>query len=164
MFLREQVQLWQQSILKCLMLLNSCANTAVEAEAHFKSVKMLNYMITHNTARRYQLPSLLPGTAQSDDRNHVPGFPSALHFSSTHSCDIHSKRHPVSYHGLQCSPARIKHRRKENLQNKPQEEGGSTSHSGSPWSYWPDQQGSGWQVLQPLFSLQMLLAQQCLTE
>lgn len=93
MFVREQEQLWQQLILKCLMLLNSCANSAVEAETHFKSVKMLNYMTTHGSARRFQLPSLLPCPAQSDDRNHVPGFPSALRFSSTHSCNIHSKRH-----------------------------------------------------------------------
>lgn len=40
------------------MLLNYCANSAVEAEGHFKNVKVLNNIITHNTARQVQLLSL----------------------------------------------------------------------------------------------------------
>lgn len=39
------------------MLLNYCANSAVEAEGHFKNVKVLNN-ITQNTARWVQLLSL----------------------------------------------------------------------------------------------------------
>lgn len=30
---------------------------------------------------------------KSDDRERVPSFPSALHFSSTHSCNISIKKH-----------------------------------------------------------------------
>lgn len=42
-------------------------------------------------------------------------------------------------------------------ENKAYEEGGSTSDSGSLWPYWPDQQETGWQVPQSLFSPQTLL-------
>lgn len=42
-------------------------------------------------------------------------------------------------------------------ENKAYVEGGSTSVIGSLWPCWPDQQGTGWQVLQSLFSPQMLL-------
>jgi len=81
---------------------------------------------------------------KSDDRDRVPNLPSALHFSSRHSCNRSTSSFPPWSATFPC-------------EDKAYEEEGSPSDGGSLWPYWPDQQGTGWQVLQSLFSPQTLL-------
>lgn len=52
---------------------------------------------------------------KSDGRDHVCSFSSALHFSSTHCCNISIMRHTQFPVRAYCSPVRIKHMRKEDL-------------------------------------------------
>lgn len=82
---------------------------------------------------------------KSDDRDRVPSFPSALPFLF----------HPLLWqkHTFSLPPWSAMFP----CENKAYVEGGSTSDGGSLWPYWPDQQGTGWQVLQSLFSPQTLL-------
>lgn len=129
------------------MLLNSCANSPLEAEGHFKSAKILNHIKTHNTARRFSYSLCNNTQYKSDGRNHVSSFSSALHFSSTHSSNISIRRHIQSPTRAWSVPLGEQSTWQRRIYIR----------WWSLWPFWPRQQGTGWQVLPSLFSPQTLL-------
>lgn len=101
------------------MLLNSCANSAVEAEGYFKSVKVLNHIITQHSKA---VPVTCSGITHSRKvmaETIFVAFP--LHFISLPPLlqHKHHETDSVFHQGLVFS-----------CENKAYEEGGSTSDVG----------------------------------